>query len=351
MRRQLLLPIIVGLLLITGLVGLLHAKLYGDMETKQSIIIDTDMGSDDWLAILYLLKHANVDIRGFILDGNGTAHLSAAKDNLLRLLTLVNYNKPLIVGEGREYNLIGDKSFPKEFRESVDKPLKLPIKNKNNIRFMSARAAYKNILEQAKHPITILATGPLSTLANALQQKPKLKQKIQRIVILGGAINAPGNVAEFVPELKNNVAEWNFYVDPLAAQMVLQSGVPITLVPLDVTNQVSLDKSILPKLYARPRTPSIHFMITLLENDYFTDDNEANYYFWDPLTAGVLIHPEIVSTQPMSLAVETKSPQLWGKVSQKPYGHKVDVALAVAADTFINDFIATLAKNPNNTDN
>lgn len=349
--RKLLFPIIVGLLLIGGLVGLFSAKWHGELPAHRPVIIDTDMSSDDWMAILYLLKHPDIDIRGIIIDGNGSAHLKAAITNLQKLLALVGYDKTLIIGEGRKYNLLGNKQFPENLRQLSDKLPDMPIKAQAIPQpdIMSARSAYYKLLHNTKQPVTILAIGPLTALANALRQNPKLKQHIHRIVMLGGAIKVSGNIAEFMPESKNTTAEWNFYIDPLAAQIVLQSGIPITLIPLDATNQVPLDETLLKRFKKYPTTPSIAFVTKLLKNDYFNNPN-ANFYFWDPLAASVLVHPEFVNTQPMALSVETKATRTWGQVHQHPNGNTIDVALSVSAEAFISDFVSMLAKNTKNTD-
>ena len=88
--RKIIFPSIVAILLIAGFTGILSTKFFNNVPTKKIVIIDTDMGSDGWMAILYLLKQPNIDVRGIILDGNGVSFLPVAKENLKRILALPN---------------------------------------------------------------------------------------------------------------------------------------------------------------------------------------------------------------------------------------------------------------------
>jgi len=87
--------------------------------------------------------------------------------------------------------------------------------------------------------VVLFSIGPLTNVAQAMQQHPGIVDRIERIVIIGGAENVPGNITPSgFKRVENHTAEWNIYCDPYAAAVVIASGTPTTLVPLDVTNTV-----------------------------------------------------------------------------------------------------------------
>ena len=102
--------------------------------------------------------------------------------------------------------------------------------------------------------IVVIALGPLTNLAEAFQADPTLAGQIKQIVIMGGALDAPGNVADENEGISNQYAEWNFFADPVAADIVLASGAPIVLVPLDATNDVPFTRSFYQRLQGTHRT-------------------------------------------------------------------------------------------------
>jgi inosine-uridine nucleoside N-ribohydrolase len=107
---------------------------------------------------------------------------------------------------------------------------------------------------------------------------------------------------------KNTTAEWNLFVDPLAAQRVFQSGAKIRLMPLDATNKVPIHKDFLSKFEAGAKTPLAKFVAQVLETDrkYIED---GIFFAWDPLAAVALVHPEVVKSQALHVEVRLKAPE------------------------------------------
>ena len=96
-------------------------------------------------------------------------------------------------------------------------------------------------LKQQNRPVRILALGPLTNLAEALQRSPSVSHAIDEVVIMGGAIRVPGNLGDGgLFKTTNKTAEWNMFVDPLAALIVFRSGIRIRLIALDATNTVPI---------------------------------------------------------------------------------------------------------------
>lgn len=109
----------------------------------------------------------------------------------------------------------------------------------------------------ARSPVEILALGPPTNVADALRASPTLGKRITSLTVMGGALDVPGNVG-------TGNAEWNFYVDPAASDIVLRSGIPSTLVPLDATNAVPYNAPFFERLGRNRRTAAARFVYEAL---------------------------------------------------------------------------------------
>jgi pyrimidine-specific ribonucleoside hydrolase len=157
--------------------------------------------------------------------------------------------------------------------------------------------------------VTLLTFGPLTNVAEALQENPSLAGNIDMIYIMGGAVKVHGNVGASGVGIDSKAAEWNIYVDPVAANLVLQSGAPVTLVPLDATNHAPVTAKFYKRLANNHTTPEATFAF-----DVLTQLKELNdwrgYYFWDSLTAAILTDESLASFQNQNLCVvETDGPE------------------------------------------
>lgn len=129
---------------------------------------------------------------------------------------------------------------------------------------------------------------------------------------MGGAVNVPGNV-KISSGLGNDLAEWNIYADPGAAAVVLGSGVPLTLVPLDATSDVPVTTKFHNKLKRDRGTPSAEFVYRVLVQKE-ADIKSGYYFFWDPLAAAVVIDPTLADYKDMVLSVVVEEGPESGRV-------------------------------------
>jgi purine nucleosidase len=137
--------------------------------------------------------------------------------------------------------------------------------------------------------LRVLTLGPLTNLADALARQPGLAGRLESVDVMGGALFVPGNVRLFGPP-DNEVAEWNIYVDPTAAQAVIDAGIPTRLVSLDGTNQVPLTPEFAERVQNGARGPGALVLAELLSGHPFMTD--GTYYLWDPLAAAITAgHP------------------------------------------------------------
>src|SRR5260370_6942186 len=173
-----------------------------------SVIIDTDAGSDDLMAIGFLLAHPSVHIEAITI-ANGLAHVDAGARNLIRLLELSG-RRDVPVFAGPSTPLRGNAEFPAEWRKTSDElpGVNLPTASRQP---EPKRAAeyFLQRLKDRRHQVRILALGPLTNLAEALQRDPSIAGTIREIVIMGGAIEVPGNLADPpVSKTHNKTAKW-----------------------------------------------------------------------------------------------------------------------------------------------
>ncbi len=155
----------------------------------------------------------------------------------------------------------------------------------------------------------ILALGPLTNIAEAMERDPSVGAHIREIVLMGGAVRVPGNLQDGgVFHTNNSTAEWNMFIDPVAASMVFRSGVPIRLIALDATNKVKIGLGFLREFEAKARSPLGRVVAEVLEADRETID-QGIFYAWDPLAAAALLRPGIVKIAAMHIEIMLKSPE------------------------------------------
>ena len=222
-------------------------------------------------------------------------------------------NGDVLVGFGRNTPLIGDRDWPEEWRAEVNRwgAEMLPAVDPEPIR--DAEQLLTDTLVAATTPILLVAVGPLTNLGVVLAAHPELAARIERIVIMGGAVTVPGNV-EASP-----AAEWNIYIDPEAARCVLASGVPVTFVPLDATNHLPWTERLLRRLATLdgPAARTVHQMAT-------SRPTLDGFYLWDELAAMTAIDADLVTIESMTVRIDDN-----GAIVRDPDG--VAVAVAVNA--------------------
>lgn len=307
-----------------------------------NLIIDTDAGSDDILAIAYLLSHPSVHVDGITI-ANGLAHVDAGARNLAKLVE-VSGRQNVPVFAGRPTPLRDNAEFPRDWRKLADDlpGVKLPASSRPPSPKPAADFLIEHLRDK-KHVVSILALGPLTNLAEALKREPSISQSIERIVIMGGAINVPGNLGDGGAfQTNNKTAEWNIFVDPLAARLVFRSHIPILLVPLDATNKVPIDLAFLSEFKARAVSPLGQVAAQVLEAD--RESIVGKYFFaWDPLAAVALLHPEVVRSKRLHIDVLQDAPAT-GRTAETPGNPNADVALDADAARFRKIFLEAFGK-------
>lgn len=266
-------------------------------KRAKPLIVDTDMGTDDWLALTYIAQNQNIDLLGVTIVGNGLAPCTHGPHNAKHLLRLSGRHSDTPIGCGSDWPLQGYASYPTIWRQTGSDMMgeAPPVHHAQTLkRYPDGPALLARLLKEAQSPVSILAIGSMTNIATVIQAEPELKTKISRIISMGGAVDVPGNlrVHGFTDQHTNTRAEWNFYIDPLAGKIVLESGIPITLVPLDATNKVPLTDAFVARTQQSQKTPTESFVARIFQKIKASTTN-GEYFHWDPLAAAVSVRPEL----------------------------------------------------------
>jgi purine nucleosidase len=296
------------------------------------IIFDTDIGDDidDALALALALQSPELDVRAVTTVSDDTESRSRLAWKELGLYG----RRDVALATGAPEPLLD----PKHTGQSPQFTL---LTDADTLPLAARRRAFELIIEtlmQSPRKITLVPVGPLTNIALALKGEPRIKDKIERIVLMGGAFN-----------LLNS--EYNIERDRIAAEIVFRSGVPITAVGLDVTLQCKLAAPDMKRLRDADN-PASRFLVRLIE---LWQDGHPDQYpiLHDPLAVAVTLNPHLIETQLGSVNVETASPLTYGMTMFTPAERlppdvhpTTSIARQVDAHRFVELFLARLSSVP-----
>lgn len=266
----------------------------------RQVLIDTDTGVDDALALILALRSPELSVKA-ITTVAGNAEVQQCTRNVLYLLELLQEKGTIPVAQGAA------KPLKKRLVTAPEVHGRDGLGNTNpRIRVSTAPRikAEDLIIEQCRkyrNKLTIIALGPLTNIARALRKNPAVVQGIRSLISMGGAFRVPGNTGP--------VAEFNYYVDPDAAHVVLNSGLPVTMVPLDLTEQIVLMRH---ELEYRAKRRASRLAKTILRFTKFymryhrrTEGFDGGYLH-DPITVAAALDSSLIQTRTVHVDVETK---------------------------------------------
>jgi len=265
------------------------------------VFLDHDGGVDDFLALLLLCSYEDIDFIGVSVTPADTI-IEAAVPATRRILDLAGRSN---VRTARG-TLEGINPFPFEWRLDAVRVEAMPVLHRvSEVRApLSPLPGHEFLVETimaAPPPVTLVMTGPLTNLALALDRTPGIESRIDELVWMGGALDAPGNV---IREDHDGSAEWNVFWDPVAAHRVFRSDLPIRMFPLDATNTVPVTPDFIRSLGAQFDCP---FSAAAASFWALTADHQLRtgtpYFCWDTLTVSYLARPDLVTYREVSCDV------------------------------------------------
>ncbi|WP_420420642.1 nucleoside hydrolase [Simkania sp.] len=326
------------------------SSLFSDLSVKHTehpfpVIIDTDCDLDDMMAIVYLVKNPRAEVKGVTTVGDGLSRWEYGAQNVLNVLELIGHPRvPVSYGARESLSPVG--SYPPNWRQQADalSGIKLP---RSSVRPIAEKAPefIIDIVQKHEEKITLLCIGPLTNIALAFEKKPEIKDKIERIFIMGGALLSPGNIEGRPMGFKNRVSEYNIFLDAKAAQDVFDSGVPITLVPIDVIEHVPT-KPFYEMIAENRKTPAANFVYEILKPSV-KNKKRTREYLWDPVSAVLLTNPNSAQYRDLKLVVNLRKGPEYGRLIMGSKGMPVRVVTQIDTDAFYDIFLKTLNHPPN----
>ena len=275
------------------------------------VVIDTDPGIDDALALMLALRAPECRVE-LLTTVAGNVPVDMATANACRLVALLNPSPWPAVAQGAARPLHRPLHTETAFHgqdglggltqlRRPDGSLRYPPPQRPTAQRQAVQRLLR-LVETYRQDLTVIALGPLTNIARAVMQAPETMQQLGRLIIMGGAIGVPGNVTA--------VAEFNIFVDPHAAAIVFRAGLPITLVPLDVTQQVRLTRDVLRSWGSSAKPARLIRQMT----EHFLHDQRRQHgmSMHDPLAVAVALDPSLVQLTPLPLWVETQGTHTLG---------------------------------------
>src|SRR5262245_37046062 len=295
------------------------------------VLIDTDPGIDDALALLFAWSSPEIRVE-IITTVAGNVPVAAANTNVARLLALRRPTPRPVVAPGAAGPLARALTTATRYHgadglgDLPDWPAAEPLEQ--------SPGAVSVIVDAARRhgrDLTLIALGPLTNVALALKEDAAAIGRVGRIVAMGGAVDVPGNVTP--------AAEFNMSVDPEAAHRVLAAGLPLDIVPLDVTRQAVLPRADMRATLARSPGPVAARIQAFSERGFRIahSDGEQGMALHDPLAVGLAIDPSLAKWEVVRLAIGPDGETL--RTSGPP---NCRVAKIVESDRFIRIFLDRL---------
>ena len=282
------------------------------------IIIDTDPGTDDALAIMMALNSPDLVVEGITTVG-GNATLSETTENALRLMEHLDGPDsaiPIAVGANRPakglythaYHIHGSDGLGIFLPEPTLQPQRMSA-----VEFLQERIC------ASPGELTLIAIGPLTNVAAALDNRPNIAEAVPEIIVMGGAVGVRGNITPH--------AEFNIHEDPWAANAVFESGVSVTLVGLDVTHQTFMHRRDGPQWFEGD-SKSAQLGNSILTDRFRELDGDDEFHLHDPLAVAATIEPDILTCGPARVSVVTDGEERGRTIASYGEG-SVNVAVGV----------------------
>lgn len=313
------------------------------MSERTPIILDVDTGTDDALALAYAVESPKIELVA-VTTVAGNVNVEKATANTLAVLDWLGA-KDVPVHRGASRPLVRPHLDATDFHdEGGIGGAELPA-SQRPLGEDRGPAAIIRLARQRPGELTLVAVGPLTNVAIALNVEPRLPELLKSMVLMGGAYTVPGNTmpdGTFAdPGIANPVAEFNIIVDPEAAEQVFAAPfASLTAVGLDVTEQVALTNEDWEAVNTRDGVAPAAALLREVGRFAFTSLARDRFSLHDPLAVAVAVDPGLVRVENAAVVVESSGPDR-GRTRIVGPG-QVRVAIAVDSECALEDFRKTI---------
>ena len=291
------------------------------------LIIDTDPGVDDAVAILMALACPDVEVIGLTTVGGNVPRARATRNALALLQAAGRTDIPVARGAARPRSGRFQPSVafhgPGGLSVRLPEPSQTPLKE-TAVEFLRCRLNLK------PGEVGVVALGPLTNLSRLEQRHPGTLDLAAGVFIMGGSVQDRGNVTP--------LAEFNFHSDPIAAAHILGLDVPVVLADLPACRQVGIDREHLPAISADSGLGELALLV--LQGWFDRDSRRQRFEFYDPLAMALALDPGVATVRKVALSVGVEPGEHWGESAVA--GEPGPASLADRVDS--NRFFALLGE-------
>ncbi|AFZ36568.1 Inosine/uridine-preferring nucleoside hydrolase [Stanieria cyanosphaera PCC 7437] len=304
--------------------------------SKKLVLMDHDGAIDDFLATILLLTMAEVEPIGIVVTP-ADCYPRAAVSVTRKILDLMGKSHISVAAS----TVRGINPFPPEFRRDCTIIDNFPILNEpeqseSRLVTESGQEFIVNQLQAASQPVSLMVTGPLTTLAEAIILQPEIIAKIEAIIWMGGALTVGGNVEKGFALEHDGSAEWNVFWDPIAAKKIWETSIAIILCPLDLTNTVPVTPEFIHLLTKQRQYP-----LSDLAGLCYALAIPQTYYCWDILATAYLARPEFYHLETYETDIITEGTSQ-GRTILKQGGRTIQVMTKVDKQRFYDYLLKQL---------
>lgn len=301
----------------------------------ERIIIDTDPGTDDAFAIALAIKSSKFDILG-ITTVNGNCSLENGTNNAKYLVEMLNSSIPVYAGSENSLTLNNENATNVHGNNGMG-GVKIPNVIKDNDNDVNAIDWLIQTVNNSPKEITVVAIGPLTNIAVAINRDKEFAKNIKKLVIMGGGKEL-GNITPW--------AEFNFYIDSVAANIVLNAGIDdVVIVPLNVTEKNILTNQRENKLLCIDnKIAKFLYDITRASSEFDRSQGFDGACIHDPVTIAYLIDKAVVKLYDVNMDVVVEGEKMGQCIFDESKVPNCKIALEIDDEKFFNMFFETVFK-------
>jgi len=317
---------------------------------KRCVIFDNSGTFEDITALLLLLTMKDVELLGIVVTPMDN-YMKPATELTLKVLSIMGKSVEVSQSDFKTSHVnladhfigttVSCNNFPMLIYQKFDGGL---VSKQRPVEFMASK------IRESAQKVTLNVTGPLYNIARLFESDPSIKDNIEEIILMGGAIDVEGNVYRKGTKLTH--ADWNMYWDPVSAKSVISSGVKITMFTLDGNYHVPIKHEMLRKI-ARLKSSNLSKMIGTFYCQYEVKQSalKHTYYFLDTVSVAHLAIPNLAEFEYVEIDVVTEGAEA-GRTIRKPgSGHWVSFTKKVNSQKFYEFFYNSLQINGNFEEN
>ncbi len=314
---------------------------------RTPVIYDSDMDFDDASTLAYLCeehKLGRIDLRAVTVANDGFGAPARTLRHARSVLEQCGLPRvPVAAGATGE----GVHPAPAELVATIETVLSGALGDGSLPPYeasMTATELIARTVARSKRPVTVVATGPLTNLADALRSR-RVAAGIGRIQVMGGALEVPGNLYGSALPGYDNSQEFNMWMDPVSADAVLRTARPgtIRMVPLDATAAVPITQDFVARLAGDQHAPGARLAYRIASQpDLAALIDLGIMYWWDALAAVSLVHDDITTFRPARIDIVVPEGEQSGRTVPAPDGHRVEAASGADAAVFEQQFLDSL---------